>query len=253
MKVTLIGSGNLATNLGHALREAQVEILQIYSRTEANARRLADELCVEAYTSQITNINCRSDVYIVAVKDDVLENVGRTLREVLPDKLVVHTAGSMPMDVLTGEHRGVFYPMQTFSRQRIVPFAHIPLFLEANREEDLKVLHRLAERLTDSIFELSSDDRKWLHIAAVFCCNFTNHMASLSAQLLESHNIPFRVMLPLMEETIAKLHQLPPRRAQTGPAVRGDERVMQCHLQALKDEPEMAQIYEILSKSIQHD
>lgn len=253
MKVTLIGSGNLATNLGHALKEAKVEILQIYSRTEANAKRLATELGVEAYTEQISEINSLSDVYVVSVKDDALKGVGKELRRVLPDQLIVHTAGSMPMDVLKGERRGVFYPMQTFSRQRIVPFAHIPVFLEAHREEDLKVLRTLAECLTDSVFVLSSEDRKWLHIAAVFCCNFTNHMAALSARLLERHGIPFSTMLPLMEETVRKLHELPPHDAQTGPAVRGDEEVVQRHLQALEEDPDMAQLYEMISKSIQHD
>ena len=172
MTVTLIGSGNLATNLGHALKDAGVEILQIYSHTLTNAKRLADELGVEAFCQQIGEINTESDVYIVAVKDDVLTGVmDETLRH-LPDRLIVHTAGSMPM-----MGSGVFYPMQTFSRQRIVSFAHIPIFLETQRKEDMLTLRRLAERLTDSVYELSSDDRRWLHIAAVFSCNFANHMA----------------------------------------------------------------------------
>lgn len=253
MKVTLIGSGNLATNLGHALKEAQVEILQIYSRTTTHAQRLATELCVDAFCEQIDGINTESDVYIVSVKDDALTLLASELKTHLPDKLIVHTAGSMPMDVLKNEHRGVFYPMQTFSRQRLVSFIHIPVFIEATNAEDLQTLHTLATRLSDSVYELSSDNRKWLHIAAVFCCNFTNHMATLSARLLERHDIPFRVMLPLMEETIAKLHQLPPEKAQTGPAMRGDERVLQRHLQALKDDPELAEIYKLISKSISHD
>lgn len=253
MTVTLIGSGNLATNLGHALKDAGAGILQIYSRTKEHAFRLADELGIEAYTTQISAINKESDVYIVSVKDNALKEVGQALSAQLPDKLIVHTAGSMPMDVLPCEHRGVFYPMQTFTRQRIVPFAHVPIFLEASNTEDLQTLHHLAAMLSDCVIDLSSDDRKWLHIAAVFCCNFTNHMATLSARLLERHGIPFSTMLPLMEETIRKLHELPPCEAQTGPAVRGDQRVLQCHLQALKDDPQMAEIYEIISKSISHD
>ena len=252
MKLTLIGSGNLATNLGHALKEAQVEILQIYSRTYANAQRLAEELGVEAYTSQIEAINQESDIYIVAVKDDVLSDVCHTLTEHLLGKLIVHTAGSMAIDVLPCERRGVFYPMQTFSRQRIVPFKHIPIFIEASDTEDLLTLHHLTTLLSDSVYQLSSDSRKWLHIAAVFCCNFTNHMATLSARLLEPHDIPFSVMLPLMEETVRKLHQLSPADAQTGPAVRGDEAVMEKHLQALKNEPRMAEIYRLISESIQN-
>ncbi|MCR4613349.1 MAG: DUF2520 domain-containing protein [Bacteroidaceae bacterium] len=253
MKVTLIGSGNLATNLGHALKEAQVEILQIYSRTAAHAQRLATELCVDAFCEQICEINTESDVYIVSIKDDALALLTSELQAHLPEKLIVHTAGSMPMDVLKNERRGVFYPMQTFSRQHIVSFAHIPIFIEAVNVKDLQTLLNLATLLSDSVYELSSDNRKWLHIAAVFCCNFTNHMATLSARVLERHGIPFRVMLPLMEETIAKLHLMPPDEAQTGPAARGDERVLCSHVEALKDDPELAEIYKLISNSISHD
>lgn len=253
MKVTLLGSGNLATNLGHALKNAGVGIFQIYSRTATHAQRLADALGVDSFCEQISEINTLSDIYIVAVKDDALPSVAAELQARLPNRLIVHTAGSMPMDVISNERRGVFYPMQTFSQQRIVPFTHIPIFIEASNEVDAQMLHNLADTLSDSVYELSSDDRKWLHIAAVFCCNFTNHMATLSARLLESHGIPFRVLLPLMEETVAKLRQMPPDEAQTGPAVRGDKVVMQNHLQALKEHPEMAQIYELISNSIHHD
>lgn len=253
MKVTLIGSGNLATNLGHAFCEAKVEILQIYSRTSANAQRLAHELGVQYYCEQIDEINTESDVYLVAVKDDALKDIARKLHQRLPDKLIVHTAGTMPMDVLKNGRRGVLYPMQTFSRQRIVPFTHIPVFIEAANDNDLVYLHALAAMLSDSVYELSSADRQWLHIAAVFCCNFTNHMATLSAKLLERHGIPFSVMLPLMEETVAKLHQLPPSEAQTGPAARGDVNILRHHLEALQDDPRLAQIYELISKSIQDD
>lgn len=255
MNVTLIGSGNLATNLGHALKDAGVGILQIYSRTDEHARRLADELGVAAYSSHIADINEESDIYIVAVKDDVLQEVMQDLFKHLPRQLIVHTAGSMPMISQRREMRsGVFYPMQTFSRQRIVPFAHIPIFIEASHEDDLQTLQALAERLSDSVYKLSSDDRRWLHVAAVFCCNFTNHMAALSARILSRHGIPFRVMLPLMEETVAKLHQLPPQEAQTGPACRGDEAVMQKHTSLLRKDGEkfLAQLYEQISKSIQN-
>ena len=252
MTVTLIGSGNLATNLGHALKDAGAGILQIYSRTKEHALRLADELRIEAYTTQISAINKESDVYIVSVKDDALKEVGQALSAQLPDKLIVHTAGSIPMDMLPCEHRGVFYPMQTFTRQRIVPFKPIPIFIEASNTEDLQTLRHLAAMLSDCVIDLSSDDRKWLHIAAVFCCNFTNHMATLSAWLLEKHDIPFSVMLPLMEETVRKLHHLPPSEAQTGPAVRGDEVVIQRHVQMLQDvdEPHLAELYQALSTSI---
>lgn len=247
MNVTLIGSGNLATNLGHALKNAGVGILQIYSHTLDHARHLADALGVDAVCDRICDINTMSDLYIVAVKDDVLTEIIQSLKNHLLGKLIVHTAGSMPM-----LSEGVFYPMQTFSRQRIVSFEHIPIFIEASNESDLQILRKVAEQLSDSVYELSSDDRRWLHIAAVFCCNFTNHMATLSAHLLEKHNIPFSVMLPLMDETVRKLHSMSPSRAQTGPAARNDEQVMKHHVDMLCEDNEtsLSKLYQQLSQSI---
>ena len=162
------------------------------------------------------------------------------------------TAGSMPMDTFTCPRRGVFYPMQTFSKQRIVDFSHIPLFIEASQEEDLQLLHSLADTITNSVYEMSSEDRKYLHVAAVFCCNFANHCSALSAKILEKHDIPFSVMLPLIDETTRKIHMIPPKDAQTGPAMRYDENVMNRHIAILQEEGEerMAEIYRLLSESI---
>jgi len=143
--------------------------------------------------------------------------------------------------------------MQTFSKQRIVDFSNIPLFIEAAEEDDLKTLHQLANTITEAVYEMSSEDRKYLHVAAVFCCNFANHCSALSAKILEKHNIPFSVMLPLINETTRKSHTISPQQAQTGPAVRHDMNVMNRHVSILQEEGEerMAEIYQMMSESIQ--
>ena len=163
----------------------------------------------------------------------------------------VHTAGSMPMDVFNGHtaNYGVLYPMQTFSKTREVDFNVIPFFLEANTSENAGKLQHLAEKLSGNIRFLSSDKRKSLHLAAVFACNFTNHIYALAVKLLEEQDIPADVLLPLIDETAAKIHTMPPRVAQTGPAIRYDENVINKHLAMLGDS-DMRSIYRLISQSI---
>lgn len=253
MRIVLIGAGNLATNLGKALYRAGHEIVQVWSRTEASACALADVLKC-ASTTDLNKVVKSADVFIISVKDSVLSSVASSLREGRERHLFVHTAGSMPMDTLPFEQRGVFYPMQSFSKDKEVDFSVIPCFIEANNESDLQLLKALALTISDTVYQLDSENRKYLHLSAVFCCNFANHCFSLGAELLKKHgNIPFSVMLPLIDETAGKLYSMSPQEAQTGPAVRWDTNVMDQHLQLLADTPDMQKIYELMSKSIHHD
>ena len=212
MKTVIIGTGRLAWNLGPALVEAGHEVVTVNSRT-------LDGLPREA------------DVFIIAVKD---------------------TAGSLALSLFEGKtkHYGVFYPMQSFSKERRVDFRQIPIFLEASDGESLDTLRALAVTISDSVYELTTSERKYLHLAAVFACNFANHCYTLAADVLAQHGLPFSVMLPLVDETARKVHQLSPREAQTGPAVRHDETVMAMQSQLLADEPLKQRIYELLSMSI---
>ena len=148
------------------------------------------------------------------------------------------------------ERYGVFYPMQTFSKQREVKFQEVPFFVEAKRPEDVELLKAVAATLSEKVYEASSEQRKSLHLAAVFICNFTNHMYALAAELLKKYNLPFDVMLPLIDETARKVHELEPKTAQTGPAIRYDENVIGNHLRMLADDPAMQRLYELLSRSI---
>ncbi len=234
MRIVLIGRGRLATNLEHALLSAGHEVASINSRT-------LEALPLEA------------DVYIVAVKDAALADVIRAATKGRESQLFVHTAGSMPMDIFKGltVHYGVFYPMQTFSKERLVDFNDISVFLETNDAVSMERLKMLSTTLTTHIYELDSEGRKHLHLAAVFACNFVNHCYALSAEVLAAKGLPFSVMLPLVDETAQKVHELSPREAQTGPAVRGDQNVMQMQANMLAGNPAVKQIYEALSNDIQ--
>ena len=250
MNIVLIGAGNLATHLGKALSRAGHTIVQVYSRTEASAHSLSTALKCP-YTTRLEEVVCQADVYIISVKDAVIQTVAETLLKGRENQFFVHTAGSIPMNTLPSGRRGVFYPMQTFSKQKEVDFSIIPCFVEANNDADKKQMMTLADTISDTVHEMNSDHRQYLHLAAVFCCNFANHCYALAAQLLQEHgNIPFCVMQPLIDETAKKLYELTPQEAQTGPAVRWDTNVIAKQMQLLRGREDLQKIYELLSKSI---
>ena len=251
MNMILIGAGNLATNLGKALLAAGHDILQVYSRTMESAGTLADILGADPITD-ITKVRSDADIYILSVKDSVLADLIPALCEGKEDKVFLHTAGSIPMNVFEGMalHYGVLYPMQSFTKAKEVDFSAIPCFVEANDDFSKERIEGLAHELSKKVYELSSDDRKYLHLAAVFACNFVNHCYALSEDILAQHGIPFEVMLPLIDETAGKVHLLSPKNAQTGPAVRYDENVICKQATLLQDNPLLHDIYEHMSLSI---
>ena len=271
MKIVLIGAGNLATHLGKALHAAGHDMVQVFSRTMQSAETLASLLDAEPLTD-IAQVRDDADVYIFSVKDSALvqlvaqlcrheadglgdEGAVNALRKAKKgehERVFLHTAGSMPMSVFKGmaQHYGVLYPMQTFSKQREVDFSIIPCFVEANDEFAQKQIEGLAREISGRVYQLSSEDRKYLHLSAVFACNFANHCYAISQELLEEHGIPFDVMLPLINETAAKVHEMKPKDAQTGPAVRYDENVIGKQSKLLENHPHFKKVYDSMSKSI---
>ncbi len=271
MKIVLIGAGNLATHLGKALHAAGHDMLQVFSRTMQSAETLASLLDAEPLTD-IAQVRDDADVYIFSVKDSALvqlvaqlcrheadglgeDGAVKALRKAKKgehERVFLHTAGSMPMSVFEGmaQHYGVLYPMQTFSKQREVDFSIIPCFVEANDEFAQKQIEGLAREISGRVYQLSSEDRKYLHLSAVFACNFANHCYAISQELLEEHGIPFDVMLPLINETAAKVHEMKPKDAQTGPAVRYDENVIDKQSKLLENHPHFKKVYDSMSKSI---
>ena len=251
MEIVIIGSGNLATQLGLALTDAGLHIRQVYSRTADHAKQLADKIGA-GYTANIDEIDENADVYIMSVKDDAISEIASKVCAKSSDAVFLHTAGSISIEIFKGkaQHYGVLYPMQTFSKETIVPFTDIPIFLEADSAETLDVLNELARTLSSHVYHLSTDDRRYLHLAAVFACNFANHCMALSADVLGRIGIPFDVMLPLIDQTVRKLHTMSPVDAQTGPAVRHDNNVIISQHHLLDDNPKMQNVYDLLTNSI---
>lgn len=251
MKVTLIGAGNLATQLGKSLKKTGVTISQVYSRTEESARTLGELLEVE-WLTDIKALRDEADVYIFSVKDSALSELITEVCKGRGDKLFLHTAGSMPMSCFEGKalHYGVFYPMQTFSKAKDVYFENIPVFIEGDSAETEEVIRSLANKLSQRVIRLSSADRKYLHLAAVWACNFTNYCYTVASDILSEHDIPFDVMLPLINETTEKIQNISPKEAQTGPAVRGDKNVMSQQLELMSDRADLKELYKMLSRGI---
>lgn len=248
MKIVFIGAGNLATRLSLEMKQVGMEVLQVYSQTEASSSALAEKLGCR-WTTSIDQVRPDADLYLFSVKDTVLASL---VAQMKPNEgLWVHTAGSMPMDLFRGyaKRYGVFYPLQTFSKEREVSFREIPFFIEAAQPDDEQWLLQVAGRLSDHVQLLSSEKRKSLHLAAVFACNFTNHIYVLASKLLEEQGVSGEVLLPLIDETAAKIHTMSPVKAQTGPALRYDENVINKHLAMLTD-PTMKELYRLISQSI---
>ena len=251
MKIVFIGAGNLATQLAIAFAEKGVEILQVYSHTEANAKLLGKKISCE-FTYSLAEVRTDADVYIYAVKDAVLHNVQQQIDA--PNAWHLHTAGSLPMDVFS-KHKvnyGVFYPLQTFSKNKYVDFEKIPICIEANSDEGYTLLQRLAQIISNRCHMVNSQQREKLHLAAVFTCNFTNRMYAIAQRILEEHDLPFGLMLPLIEETAEKVHTLLPNDAQTGPAVRYDKNVIDKHISMLHDE-KLQELYLLISEDIHRE
>lgn len=250
MNIVLVGAGNLATNLAMALQAQRYNIVQVFSRTEAAAHQLADQLGVPC-TTRLTDLCTDADLYIYALTDEalpvVINNMPRT------NGIHVHTAGSMPMHIFAEKQTnyGVFYPFQTCSKHKRVDFGDVPIFIEANNQQTADFLYNTANSISKNVYFANSEDRKYLHLSGVFANNFTNYLYTVAADLLAERHLPFAVLQPLIREGVGKLATLSPIEAQTGPAVRGDHSVMSEHLRLLADHPAWAQLYQTLSEAIE--
>lgn len=232
MNIVIIGKGNVATNLDYAFRKKSINCEMVSSRENLDALPAAN-------------------VYIYAVRDEALASVVAQVKG-KERAMHLHTSGTMPISVFGTDkpHAGVFYPFQTFSKERIIEdFSTVPLFFEARGIDDVSAVYSLALTITNHVYETTQHDRERLHVAGVYACNFTNLMYTIAAELLRNTHIPFSALLPLIDETAKKVHRLPPTDAQTGPARRGDKNVMEHHLSLLTSE-EQKKIYQLLSDEI---
>ena len=249
-KIILIGAGNVAHHLAGALLKAGENLCQIYSRTLDSARQLGMRTGI-SYTAEVNEVYPDGNIYIFCVSDDILPSIIKTIR--IPyDALILHTSGSQPMEVVKSysKHYGVIYPIQTFSKKRELDFKEIPLCVEGNTVPVKERIKKLAEKLSDKIYEIDSAQRKELHLAAVFASNFPSYLYQVAGKLLENQGLSFAMLRPLIFETAHKVMLLNPEEAQTGPAKRGDESIMNMHKNMLKNDKDLLKIYTILSEGI---
>ena len=246
IKIVILGAGNVGTHLFRVFTEAkEVKVVQWYNRSLKNIKLHQETVAV---TDRLDDL-MEADVYLLALSDDVIST---TTNELAPIKgMVAHTAGSVSMDVLKHHtDHGVFYPLQTFSKNRAVDFKGIPICIEANSDQNREALTKLAEAIGENIHHINSTQRIGLHTAAVYVNNFTNHLYQVGAQICEEQEVPFDMLRPLIAETAAKIESITPKKAQTGPALRNDKTTLQKHLDQLRD-PVFKNLYLTLTESIQ--
>lgn len=247
VKISIIGFGNVARHLADAFEQTRdTELVQVFSRS-GNSETLPYS---DRIISQLEDLG-DADLYIISVSDAAVESVSKKLP--FSGKLVVHTSGSLSMDILDGRNRrGVFYPLQTFSKNKAVAFKSIPICLESELNSDYSLLEKVASFLSQRVYGISSDQRRALHVSAVFASNFANHMYKLGSDICAEHDIPFEILKPLIAETATKIETLSPSEAQTGPAIRHDRNTIDAHLALLSD-ANQRHIYEIITSSIQNE
>lgn len=250
MKIAILGSGNVATHLSKALIKAGHPVMQVWSRNHNNAIDLALEIGANSIP-EIKDIKAYIDVVFIAVSDDAIENVASQIPE-KENRLILHTSGSTSLEVLSSrfQNAGVLYPIQTFSKNSDLDFSSIPLCIEANHQTALAQIEKLAQQLSNNVQQVDSHARALLHVAAVFACNFTNFFYSVAHQITESVQLDFSLLRPLIQETADKAMLNNPEDVQTGPAKRDDQQTMQRHLDLLKNQPQLQELYKSISQYI---
>ena len=244
MQIVLIGSGNVAFHLAKAFTEAQIPISQIFGRNTTELQKISEQFSIPFSTETLAD----ADLYIISVSDSSIAEVSSLIKN--KNALVTHTSGSVSREALSGNYRkSVFYPLQTFSKSKNLDYSKIPFFIDAENENDEEILKNLASKISKNVMLANDEKRKYIHLTAVFACNFVNHLYARAKEISDSQGIPFDYFLPLIDETTQKIHELEPKLAQTGPAIRNDEKVLKLHESLLTDE-EKLKIYKTLNESI---
>ncbi|MDT0687784.1 Rossmann-like and DUF2520 domain-containing protein [Autumnicola psychrophila] len=243
IQVVILGAGNVATHLYKAFQKSEnIEVIQVYNHKPERLISFSET----STTTAISELK-EAHIYIFALKDDAILEMAN----IVPDfgALYLHTSGGIGMDALSKfRNHGVFYPLQTFSAKKSVDFTQIPMCLEANSDNNLQKTKELAAGISKKLFETDSGQRKALHASAVFVCNFTNHLYTIGADICQKHDLSFELLKPLIKETAAKIEELSPAEAQTGPAIRNDRGTIEGHLELLTENQK--NIYELLTASI---
>lgn len=246
ISVVLLGTGNVAQHLFDAFEKSKhIQVKQVLGRS----LKALDYFKEHTEISDNFDTILTADVYIVAISDDAINTVNQLLKNI--DSLIVHTSGSVSIDQLNFKRTGVFYPLQTLSKGHRINFREVPICIEAKNGEDLELLHQIGSEISNKVLEVSSEQRLSLHVAAVLVNNFTNHLYHMANLICNEQKVPFSILEPLILETSAKISELSPYEAQTGPAKRSDNKTMQAHISLLQN-PLHKEIYELISTSIKH-
>lgn len=245
IKVTIIGSGNLAQHLILAFTNTEtIEICQVFARNPATISHLIN---TNKIVSNFNDLQ-ESDLFLIAVSDNAITEVSSKIP--FTNKFVAHTSGSLSINDLDSKNRkSVFYPLQTFTKNKIIDFNEIPICLETQNELDYQILEKIAHSISSKIFKTSSEQRKSLHVSAVFVCNFVNHLYQIGNDICSENKVDFEILKPLIQETANKILTLSPFESQTGPAIRNDNQTINSHLKFLSNENQI-EIYKLLTKSI---
>ncbi len=244
INVIIIGNGNVATQLSKALMKSDAcNLVQIYSRSKPDNYFIEKNIETTQKLNKIKN----ADLYIISISDDAISEFSKKMN--FKNKLVVHTSGSVSMaELKCNTNKGVFYPLQTISKNKKVSFKNIPLCIEAETKNDLKLLNKVAKSISNKVYFIDSEQRKSLHVSAVFVNNFTNHLYKIANDLCNDYKVDFEILKPLINETAKKIKKLSPKEAQTGPAIRNDKKTINKHLELLNKNQQ--KIYTLLSNSI---
>jgi len=254
--ITLIGAGNVATNLAYLFYNNGFKILQIYSKHIESTKKIS-KLIKTSATDKINNISNKSDLYIISVSDNSYSEILNKLK-INKNSFIVHTSGSININIFTKKYNnyGVFYPLQTFTKNKLIDFKNIPICIEANTTENQEILKKFASNFSDNINIINSEQRKTIHLSAVFASNFTNHMLDIAYRINEKNNINPNILLPLINETIKKTTENHPKNNQTGPAIRNDNKIISEHIDMLnkiftsKYLENIPKLYNFVSQSI---
>lgn len=250
-KIAIVGAGNVAWHLSIALEKAGHRITEVYSRHLVNAKLLSQQLYEATATNKLDFSNTTANIVIIAVTDNAIAEVVSQLK-VPKNTLVVHTSGTQPLEILQGIDApiGVFYPLQTFTKNKVIDFKYVPLCIETQDQKKIHLLGEIATSLSKEVFVLDSDQRKALHVAAVIACNFTNHLLAIAKEILDDKEMDFEMLYPLIKETMQKAISMPPKEAQTGPAKRNDTKTIEKHIEYLQKYPRYQAIYKEITESI---
>ncbi|WP_143959551.1 Rossmann-like and DUF2520 domain-containing protein [Litoribacter populi] len=251
-KIAIIGTGNVAWHLASAFEDAGHEITEIYGRSIEKAEKWTERVYQGEATDSLDFTDSKAEIFVLAVSDSAISEVADEI--ILPEEsILVHTSGSVPLEILgysSAAYTGIFYPLQTFTKGKEVDFQQVPILLESDDQQTLLILKKLARSISPLQYVVKSKDRKALHIAAVFASNFTNHMVRIAEEIMHRQGLDFEMLKPLIIESMTKTLEMGARRAQTGPALRGDMDTLESHHQFLNYNETIAEIYRLVSQDI---